>query len=225
MRLLRAWAPALLAAVLWLLSAGLELWSRRSAGLVSRVVDHLLAPETVPVSQLTAPAPWGAVMAGLSALAVAGACAALLALVRVRRREAPALTAVAAYWMCCVLAGAAVAAVPVVVAVVQALVERTMPSSLADTLLLSAAHWGVVWGWAPALLARLLDRDAQPRSRLGPAVSAALVYVAAAVALVVTVTAADAAWVAAVPSAPEPAPAPTGVLESHPDGTVRDPLT
>lgn len=179
--------------------------------MVSRIVDTFLAPETVAIGQLTSPAPWGAVIAGLSALAVAGAYAALLALVRVRRVEVSALTAVAAYWMCAVVAGAAVAAVPVAATVVQAVVvERTVPWSFADTLLLSAAHWGLVWGWAPALLARALDGDTRPRSRLGLAGSAALVYAVAAVALVAAAPAADSARGAAVPSVPEPEPAPTG---------------
>ncbi|MCM3661361.1 DUF4232 domain-containing protein [Georgenia satyanarayanai] len=226
MRLLRAWLPALLAAALWLVSGVIEWRSRAAPGFLLRVLD-LLAPETVPVGQLLAPAPWPAVLAGLSALAVAGAHAATLALVRARRREAPVLTTLAAYWMCAVVAGAVTAAIPFVAAVVGALVEGRMPSGLAGTYLVTGAHWGLLWGWLPALLARALDTDdAAVRSRAGLVAAGALVLVAAGVATAVASPMADAARQAAIPAAPEPEPVPTGtpVPEVAPGEWQVDPL-
>lgn len=122
MRLLRALLPALLAATLWLVSGWIEWLSRRHSSFLLDVLD-LLAPGTVPIDQLAAPAPWPVIVAGLSAVAVVGAYAAALTLVRVRRREAPALTALAAYWMCAVVAGAVTAAVPLVAAIGGAVIE------------------------------------------------------------------------------------------------------
>ncbi|MBD8063313.1 DUF4232 domain-containing protein [Oceanitalea stevensii] len=226
MRLLRAWLPALLAAALWLVSGAVEWLSRRSSSFVLDVLD-LLAPETVPMGQLVAPAPWPVVLAGLSALAVAGAHAAALALVRVRRREAPALTTFAAYWMCAVVAGAVTAAIPFAAAVVGALAEGRMPSGLAGTYLVTGAHWGLLWGWLPALLARALDtEDAAARSRAGLAAAGALVLLAAGVATAVVAPVADAARQAAVPETPEPEPVPTGtpVPEVAPGEWQVDPL-
>ncbi|WP_413452497.1 hypothetical protein AA0Y32_10470 [Georgenia phoenicis] len=210
MRLLRAGLPALLAAGLWLASAWIEWLSRSRSGLLLEVLD-LLAPETVPITQLTAPAPWPLVLAVLSALTLVGGYSAGLALVRVRRREAPALTTLAAYWMCAVLAAGVTSAVPFVATVVDALAAGQRPSSLAGTYLLTAAHWGMVWGWLPALLARALDTDdGAPRSRAGLAGAGALVLLAAAVGAVVAVPAADAARAAAAATEPEPEPEATG---------------
>jgi len=192
-RTLRASVPAAVAALLWVASAGVELVSHGVRHPVVRGVDHFLAPETLPVDHLTAAAPWGVVLPGLSALALAGAYAALLALVRVRHRAAPATTAVAAYWMAAVIAGVAVAAVPVVADVAGALSEGAVPSGIADVdgHPMTAAHWGVVWGWVPAVVARLLDRTAPPPgARLLRAGMGALVLLAAAVGLVLASSAA-----------------------------------
>ncbi len=184
MRLLRAWLPALLAAALWLVSGWIEWLSRRRSGFLLEVLD-LLAPETVPVSHLGTPAPWPLVLAGLSALAVAGAYTAALALVRVRRREAPVRTTLAAYWMCAVVAGAVTAAVPFVAAVVGALAEGRLPSGLAGTYLVTGAHWGLLWGWLPALLARALDGEGSAARSRGGVVTAGAVLVVAAVGIAV----------------------------------------
>ncbi|MET0914852.1 MAG: DUF4232 domain-containing protein [Jiangellaceae bacterium] len=82
MRLNRAVVPAVVVAVLWLISGGLELLGRQSlTGPVRRILS-LVAPETIPVQELTAPAPWAFIMTALSMLAIAAAYAALLALVR-----------------------------------------------------------------------------------------------------------------------------------------------
>lgn len=189
--------PALLAATLWLVSGGIEWLSRQRSGFVLEVLD-LLAPETVPMGHLVAPAPWPRVLAGLSALAVAGAYAAALALVRVRRREAPTVTTLAAYWMCAVVAGAVAAAVPFVITVVGALADGRLPSGLAGTYLVTGAHWGLLWGWLPALLARALDTDdADSRPRTGLAVAGLLVLLAAGVGTAMADPAAEAAMASA----------------------------
>ncbi|PYF97283.1 hypothetical protein SAMN05216184_11667 [Georgenia satyanarayanai] len=198
--------PALLAATLWFVSGAIEWLSRRTSGLVLEVLD-LLAPETVPMDHLHTPVPWPFVLSGLSMLAVAGAYAAALALVRARRREAPATTTLAAYWMCAVVAGAVTAAVPFVVAVVGAFAEGRMPSGLAGTYLVTGAHWGLLWGWLPAVLARALDTDDDARrSRGGLAVAGALVLLAAGLGTAVAAPAADAALTEAVSTAPAPGP-------------------
>lgn len=216
--------------MLWLVSGAIEWLSRRSSSFVLDVLD-LLAPETVPMGQLDTPVPWPFVLAGLSALAVAGAHAAALALVRVRRREAPALTTLAAYWMCAVVAGGVTAAVPFVAVVVEALADGRMPSGLAGTYLVTGAHWGLLWGWLPALVARALDVDddaAAARSRAGLATAGVLVLLAAGVGTAVAAPAAEAARAAAVSAAPEPEPepAPTGtpVPEVAPGDWQVDPL-
>lgn len=189
----------------------------------------LLAPETVPVTHLMAPAPWPLLLSVLSALALAAGYVAALALVRARRRQTPVLTALAAYWMCAVLAAGVTSAVPLVATVLEALAGGQRPSSLAGTYLLTAAHWGMVWGWLPALLALALDTDDDgggTRSRAGLATAGVLVLLAAAVGTVVAAPAADAARVAAIPAVPEPEPAPTGtpVPEVAPGEWQVDPL-
>lgn len=189
--------PALLAATLWLVSGGIEWLSRRTSGFALEILD-LFAPETVPMGHLEAPAPWPLVLAALSALAVAGAYAAALALVRVRRREAPTVTTLAAYWMCAVVAGAVAAAVPFVLTVAGALADGRLPSGLAGTYLVTGAHWGLLWGWLPALLARALDTDdADSRPRTGLAVAGLLVLLAAGVGTAMADPAAEAAMASA----------------------------
>ncbi|MPV35576.1 DUF4232 domain-containing protein [Georgenia subflava] len=216
MRLLRAWAPALLAAALWLGSAGLEYAGRRTLSGPVRHMLSLVAPETIPVGELTAPAPWGVVMAGLSCVAVAAAYAVILSLVR-RRSPQPGTgpTALAAYWFCAVAAGSVVAAIPVLAELVVALRERSVPFGLASEHLVGVAHWGLVWGWAPALLALALDMrqdGSRPaHRRRASAVPAAAVLVVAAVGLLIAAPQADAARQAAIPTGTaEPEPAPTG---------------
>lgn len=183
MRPLRAGLPALLAASLWLLSAWVEWLSQRGSGPLLTVLD-LLAPETVPIARLATPAPWPLVLAGLSGLALAGGYTAALSLVRARRREAPDLTALAAYWMCAVLAAGVTAAVPLVAAVVEAVAEGRWPPGLGDTDIAPAVQWELLWGWAPALVARALDvDDGAARSRWVPVAVGVLVLVVAAVVM------------------------------------------
>lgn len=214
-RLLRAWLPALLAALLWLLSAGLEWLSDGTTSRVLRVLD-LLAPETVPLGHLSAPAPWGLLVSASWALAVLGAYAALLAVVRTRRREAPPATTFAAYWMCAVVAAAGVAAVPVLDVVVRALAAGDAPSGVGGLYLVTATHWGLVWGWAPATLALVLD-DAAPAPRWRAAAAGAAVLVVGAVGVVLASGGADAAGAGASAGSVRPVEAPPAeVAEAAP---------
>ncbi|HLS72192.1 MAG TPA: hypothetical protein VK046_00350 [Actinomycetaceae bacterium] len=203
MRLLRAWVPALVAGGLWLVSAWVEWLTDGSTARPARVLD-LLAPETVPVGHLTAPAPWNLVLPLLWVLAVVGAHAGLLAAVRVRRGAAPPLTAFVAYWMCAVVAGAVVAAVPVAAGIVTGVLQQELPTGLPRAYLATAAHWGLVWGWLAAMVAVALDGPARGvradapaatdgRSRLALVAAGAGLFLAAAVGLGVASGAAVAA--------------------------------
>src|SRR5690606_19537129 len=110
----------------------------------------------------------------------------------------------AAYWMCAVVAAAGVAAVPVVDVVVRALAAGDAPSGLGGLYLVTAAHWGLVWGWAPALLALLLD-GAGAASRWRATAVGVLVFVTGAVGVVLASAEAD---------APDPAE-PAGAAADH----------
>ena len=175
MRIIRSFAPGAVAAVVWLLSGLINQQATvAGSGTIGGLVS-LIAPSTVWFVDLAAPFPWGAVLAGLSAVAVAGAYSGLLALVRHRPFDVQRLgTVVAAYWFVAVAAGVAVASVPVVVFVVLSAqagqLERPGFGNLPQI-----AQWGVVWGWAPAVVARALDRrssvsvgSAGERSPAGP---------------------------------------------------------
>jgi hypothetical protein len=96
MRLIRAGLPALVAAVLWLVSGGLELLGRQTLSGPVRHVLSIIAPETIPVQQLTAPAPWNVLIVALSMLAIFAAYAGLAAIVR-REQPADAATDFAPY--------------------------------------------------------------------------------------------------------------------------------
>ena len=224
--------PALVAAVLWLVSGGLELLGRQTLSGPVRHVLSIVAPETVPVQELTAPPLWAFTMIALSMLALAAIYAALLALVRRQPAiagDAPAgvapysgqaqvagntATAFAAYWLCAVASGFLVVAIPVIVELGVAVVTRQTPFGLASERLAGAAQWGLVFGWIPALVAIALDgvgrSDQRAFRRSVIAVPAALVFLLAGVGLSVAAPKAHAAVQAQIPAEPAPAPIPTG---------------
>jgi hypothetical protein len=196
MRTLRLLLPAVVAAAAWLASGWLELLGRQLLPGPVRHVLSLLTPETVPVLDLTAPAPWGPLLVVLSALAVGAAYAAFFSLVRGDHRghRGRGSRDLAAFWFCAVAAASAVAAVPEVVVVVVALRERQAPFDVAAEHLIGVAHWGLVWGWLPALLAVYLDRrspDGVRMRRVAPI--AAGVFLVAAIGLIMAQPAADTA--------------------------------
>lgn len=276
--------PALVAAVLWLVSGGLELLGRQSlTGPVRRILS-LVAPETIPVQELTAPAPWGFIMTTLSVLAIAAAYAALLALVRRQpaaaegatasapsrqsqvgafapysgrtstvehaptvvtpdsgKPPAPATgntaTAFAAYWLCAVASAFLVVAIPLVAEVGVEVIGGQSPFSPAAERLASAAQWGLVFGWIPALVAVALDKGAPDHGgsqRRAIVVPAAVVFLLAALGLGVAAPQAHAAVQAQIqadnltpqePESPqEPIPTGTPVPLVAPGDWQIDPL-
>lgn len=180
--------PAFVAGGLWLVSAWIEWGTGVSTARFARALD-LLSPETVPIEHLTAPAPWNGVLPLLWVLAVVGAHGALLAAVRVRPGGAPPLTRLAAYWMCAVVAGAVVAAIPVAAGIVTGVLQQELPTGLPRAYLETASHWGLVWGWVAALAAMALDGpvrggvSAEGGSRLVPVAAGIGLFLVAAVGL------------------------------------------
>ena len=213
MRLIRAVLPAVVAALLWLVSGGLELLGRQTLSGPVRHVLSIIAPETIPVQLLTAPAPWGFLMITLSMLGIAASYAALAALVR-RQQPGSTPTAFAAYWLVAVASGTLVAATPVVVDLVVAVVKQETPFGFSDEHLAGIAHWGLVFGWIPALVAVALDaagregRRAYDRRMV--AIPAVALFLLAATGLTVATPQAYAAVQAQIPTEPAPEPAPTG---------------
>lgn len=226
MRFLRGWLPPIVAGLCWLASAGIELLGRQQLSASARAVLSLVSPETVPILQLTAPGPWGVVMTALSVVALVSACAALLGAVRrAPESRSGAALAFVGYWFCVIAAAVVVAAIPVVVELAGALVTHVTPFSIARDHLVGIAHWGVAWGWIPALLAVALDaRPAAPRRRT--VLSALAVLLLAGIGLTIAAPAADAARQAQIPAEPTPEPAPTGtpVPEVAPGDWQIDPL-
>ncbi|WP_354496459.1 DUF4232 domain-containing protein [Mycetocola sp. 2940] len=213
MRLIRAGIPAVVAASLWLASGGLELLGRQTLPGPIRHVLALVAPETIPVLELTAPAPWAFIMITLSMLAIFTAYAALAALVR-RQLPGNTATAFAAYWLCAVASGFLVLAIPVALELANAVVQQQTPLRFVAERVAGAAQWGLIFGWIPALLAVALDGAGRPErpvfTRRVIAIPAAGLFLLAAVGLTVAAPLAYAAMQAQIPTEAVPEPAPTG---------------
>lgn len=213
MRLIRASIPAVVAALLWLASGGLELLGRQTLPGPVRHVLSLVAPETIPVQELTAPAPWGFIMITLSVLALFAVYVALAAVVR-RQLPGNTATAFAAYWLCAVASGFLVPAIPVVIELANAVVQQQTPFGLVAERAAGAAQWGLIFGWIPAIVAVALDGAGRPERRVFSrrmiAIPAAGLFLLAAVGLTVAAPLAYAAVQAQIPSEAVPEPAPTG---------------
>src|SRR5690606_30790724 len=145
MRLIRVAIPALITSLLWWASGGLELLGRQTLSGPVRHILALVAPETIPVQELTAPAPWSFIMVALSMVAIFAAYAALAALVR-RQQPGNTATAFAAYWLCAVASGFLVPAIPVVIELVNAVVQQQTPFGLVAERVAGAAQWGLLFG-------------------------------------------------------------------------------
>ncbi|MFB9796560.1 DUF4232 domain-containing protein [Arthrobacter citreus] len=160
--LLRPLLLPITVAVLWLVTAlaGHLLLSTGQPS-VSQALSALVFPNRLPdrFSYLL-DGPGFTVAAGISAVAVAAFAAMLLPAARRNGTErtsgtTPRGTAFLAVWACLILAsvaGSAVLGAGVVVAEWPParkiyIFDSVMP------LLFSGAYWGVIWGWAPALLA------------------------------------------------------------------------
>ncbi|GHD43817.1 DUF4232 domain-containing protein [Mycetocola manganoxydans] len=213
MRLIRATIPAVVAALLWWASGGLELLGRQTLSGPVRHILAIVAPETIPVQELTAPAPWAFIMIALSMLAIFAAYAALAALVG-RQQPGNTATAFAAYWMCAVASGFLVPAIPVVIELVNAVVQQQAPFGLVGERVAGAAQWGLLIGWIPALVAVALDSAGRPERRVFTrrmvAIPAIVLFLLAAVGLTVASPLALAAVQAQIPTEPVAEPAPVG---------------
>jgi hypothetical protein len=213
MRLIRATFPAAIAALLWLASGGLELLGRQTLPGPVRHVLSLVAPETIPVQELTAPAPWGFLMTALSVFAILAVYAALAALVR-RQHPGNTATAFAAYWLCAVASGFLVPAIPVLIELANAVIQQQTPFGLVAERVAGAAQWGLIFGWMPALVAVALDsagrRERRVFARRMIAIPAIVLFLLAATGLTVAAPLAYAAVQAEIPTEPVPEPAPTG---------------
>lgn len=154
--------PAAVAAGAWVASSALSALAGTYGGFTLPALARLVAPRTLPSGAETWPGAWGALAALLSAVAL-GAAFALLAAPLRRRAGGDSIVRIAAVWFGAVLAG-----------VVMALAEAAgalladgsgAPLSLAlgtaSAAIATAGHWGVVWGWLPALVAVSLDRRAE----------------------------------------------------------------
>ncbi|GGE95024.1 DUF4232 domain-containing protein [Mycetocola zhadangensis] len=235
MRLIRAGLPAAVAALLWLVSGGLELLGRQTLSGPKGHVLSLVAPETIPVQELTAPAPWSFLLIVLSMLAIFAAYAGLAAIVRrepldnaagvvapysgsvagpSQQRLGNTATAFAAYWLCAVASGFLVPAIPVVIELLNAVVEQQTPIGLVAERVAGAAQWGLLYGWIPAAVAVAIETmgnsDHRVFARRMIAIPAAALFLIAAIGLTLAAPQAHAAVQAQIPTGPAPEPIPTG---------------
>lgn len=153
--------PAAVAAGAWVASSALSALAGTYGGFTLPALARLVAPRTLPSGAETWPGAWGALAALLSALAL-GAAFALLATPLRRRSGGDLIVRIAAVWFAAVLAGVVMALAEAAGTLLAA--GSGAPLSLAlgtaSTAVAAAGHWGVAWGWLPALVAVSLDRRA-----------------------------------------------------------------
>ncbi|QTX04063.1 hypothetical protein [Agromyces archimandritae] len=160
MRPLRVILPALFAVAAWFASdilAGL----RPSDPAIAEILG-LVAPDTMSVAR-DAPLPWGVLYGTAAGVAVFGLAGFFTAVAGVRR----SLAGFAALWMGVVLTGVLAAGVPIAVDAVGALVSGDDVTASAAAVA-SAAYWGVLWGWVPALLGVLVARPIEAEVYVDP---------------------------------------------------------
>lgn len=177
--------PAAVAAGAWVASSALSALAGTYGGFTLPALARLGAPRTLPAGAETWPGAWGALAALLSAVAL-GAAFVLLAAPLRRTAEGPPLVRVAAVWFAAVLAGVVLALAEAAGAL---LAGASAPLSLAlgtaGAAVATAGHWGIAWGWLPALVAWRLDRRAADDTEPSPAARrrrASAVHLVAAVA-------------------------------------------
>ena len=180
MRDIRALVPAaVLAAVLWVASAlAFRALSEINPG-PHQFLAHL-APGTLSPVVWAWAQPW-AVLAAVLSMAVLAA--AYLLVGRVSYGVAARGPRFVVLWFAAVVAGT-VATIPWAVGVTIASYPPARPAFLFNAvgdLVLQSAYWGLVWGWAPALVAARAARDAT-RSRRGTTSLVVALLVALAVA-------------------------------------------
>lgn len=201
MRFARLLAPAVVAVLAWIASDALANLRLATDSRPLRVVLGVVAPDTM---SRAAEAPWP--LGGLATLAIVVALAAGYTAIGAGLRPVRGAAGFAAQWFAVVAAGALVVAVPTFVQGVAALLDPAALAQFAVDPVQAAAYWGLVWGWAPALAARLLDRglpveagaaasataDAGPRRRV--VLVSAVVALAALAAVAAVEPIAREAW-------------------------------
>ena len=240
--ILRFLLPGIVAGLAWIVSDWLARLAFASPGLLTRTFLRALAPDTMSVG---AEAQWPA--GALVALAWAIGVGAAYLLATMLLRPLTGRAGFAAAWFAAVMAAAVVAGVAAVAAAVAAVADPFARAQVSSEFLAVAAHWGLVWGWLPAIATVLAARadvpatatsppEPSPPSSPSPAPRAAArgravgvaIALAAALATVVAIEPiAVAAWHGALQAQePAPAPAPTGtpVPEVAPGEWQVDPL-
>ncbi|SIO23110.1 DUF4232 domain-containing protein [Agromyces cerinus] len=191
MRFVRLVSPALVAVLAWLASDALA-WVRLTTDSRQlRVMLGFIAPDTM---SRAAEAPWPLGAAAIGTIVVA--LAATYTAVGVLARPVRGVAGFAAAWFAAVVAGATVVSLPIVALGIAAVIDPLGLGQFAVDPIQAAAYWGLVWGWAPALTAFLLDRGDVPsrRPRRTVAVVCAGIAVVALAAVVVVEPVARAAW-------------------------------
>ena len=238
--LVRFLLPGIVAGLAWVVSDWLARLAFASPGLLTRTFLRALAPDTMSVG---AEAQWPA--GALVAIAWAIGVGAAYLLVTTLLRPLTGRAGFAAAWFAAVMSAALVAGVAAVAAAVAAVADPFARAQVSSEFLAVAAHWGLVWGWLPAIATVLAGRadvpatatspkEPSPSSSPAPRASARGRVVGVVIALaaaLVTVVAIEpiavAAWHGALQAQePAPAPAPTGtpVPEVAPGEWQVDPL-
>ena len=241
--LLRFLLPGLVAGLVWVVSDWLARPAFAAPGLLERTFLRTLAPDTMSVG---ADAPWpvGAITVTAWAVAVAAAYLVVTTLLRPLAGRA----GFAAAWFAAIFAGAVVTGVAAVAAAVAAIADPVARLQLSSESLAVAAHWGLVWGWLPAIAAAVAWRADVPaqesatsgapdatatrvpvRGRAVRAFGAAIALAVALATIVAVEPIAVAAWhvdLRAQEPELQPAPAPTAtpVPEVAPGEWQVDPL-
>lgn len=237
--LVRLLLPGIVAGLAWVVSDWMARLAFASPGLLQRTILGALAPDTMSVG---AEAEWPA--GALTALAWAVGVGAAYLLATTLLRPLTGRSGFAASWFAAIVAGALVAGIAAVATVVAAIADPMARAQLSSAFLPVAAHWGLVWGWLPALATVLLARadvpvpatpesepSSTPASRPGTTriavVAAAIALAAALVTIVAVEPIAVAAWHGDLQGrepAPAPAPTATPVPEVAPGEWQVDPL-
>ena len=238
--LVRFFLPGIVAALAWVVSDWLARLAFASPGLLTRTFLRALAPDTMSVG---AEAQWPAGTLTALAWAIGVGAAYLLAIMLLRPLTGRA--GFAAAWFAAVMAAALVAGVAAVAAAVAAVADPLARAQVSPEFLAVAAHWGLVWGWLPAIATVLAARADVPAAATSPpepspssspaprsaARSRMVGVVIALAAALVTVVAIEpiavATWHGALQEqepAPAPVPTATPVPEVAPGAWQVDPL-
>lgn len=238
--LLRFLLPGIVAGLAWIVSDWLARLAFASPGLLTRTFLSALAPDTMSVG---AEAQWPA--GALVALAWAIGVGAAYLLVTTLLRPLTGRAGFAAAWFAAIMAAALVSGVVAVAAAVAAVADPFARAQVSSEFLAVAAHWGLAWGWLPAIATILAARADVPATSIstpeaspspppapraaarGRVVGVGIALAAALVTVVVIEPIAVASWHGALQSrepAPAPVPTATPVPEVAPGEWQVDPL-